>query len=72
MNNIKTLRLDARLSQKALAKLAGCSEASIVRYESGKRIMRITSARKIADALHVTLGQLLGDEPIEIGGNQYE
>lgn len=50
------------MTQKELAKATGITEAAISRYAGGSRLPRIEHAARIADALHVSLDQLLARE----------
>jgi transcriptional regulator with XRE-family HTH domain len=49
------LRLEQGLSRRVLARLAGCSPATIYSTESGRRIPIPQTARKLAAALGVRL-----------------
>ena len=50
-NFLRKYRKAANMTQVELAKAAGTTQAVICRYETGKRIPKITTAQKIADAL---------------------
>jgi transcriptional regulator with XRE-family HTH domain len=56
------LRLEAALSQRDLAKLAGVSPATVVKAEKGEAIYPST-VRKLAGALGVHPRELLGAGP---------
>ena len=56
---IKQLREKAGLSQKALADKAKVSQGKVSEYESGKSVPRLDSARRIADALGVSINDLM-------------
>ena len=56
---IKQLREKAGLSQKALADNAKVSQGKVSEYESGKSVLRLDSARRIADALGVSINDLM-------------
>lgn len=56
---IRQLREKAGLSQKALAHKAKISQGKVSEYESGKSIPRLDSARRIADALGVSIDELV-------------
>jgi len=61
--NIKRLRLDARLSQAALAKLSETSLLTIFRIENGKVNPIPATLKCIADALGISLDELVkGDK----------
>jgi transcriptional regulator with XRE-family HTH domain len=59
---IRQLREEAGLSQKALAHKAKISQGKVSEYESGKSIPRLDSARRIADALGVSIDELVEAE----------
>lgn len=59
---LKRLRLDAALSQRDLARLAGVSPATIVKAEQGEDVFPST-VRKLAAALGVAPRELLDGAP---------
>lgn len=61
---IKNSRLQAGLTQKELAKRLGTSQQNIAQYESGKRIPKIETLQKIANALNVSVNELRSDNEI--------
>lgn len=64
MNNLRKLRKTAGLTMKELGKIVGMSESTISLYETGKHEPDIETMAKIADALHVSVDELIGrDEP---------
>lgn len=64
--NIKIFRKDSGLTQKNLANKTGLSFSMISKLESGEQTNpSLKTIRKIADALHVTPGELL-DTPLSI------
>lgn len=56
--NIKKIREEAGLSQKALASMIGKSESATRGYESGKTDIPLSTLLTIASALHVSLYEL--------------
>ena len=71
---LKTLRERSELSQNALAKIIGVSQASIGYWEKGQRTPAISAAEKLVSYFGVTTTYLLGMEtsnysllPNEIG-----
>ena len=54
------LRKAMGLTQKQVAMLAGVSEAAICLYEKGERSPNLTTAKRLADALGVTVDELIG------------
>lgn len=61
MHKIQEFRKQQGLTQAELAKRSGLSEISIRKYENGDRTPKIETIRKIAAALHVTIGELNPD-----------
>ncbi len=59
--NIKKLRKEKGLTQKALADKLGCSQANLAQYETGKRIPKAETRRRIAKALDVEESLLKDD-----------
>ena len=58
---IRKLRLKKGLSQEKLARLADISNATLVKIESGvAKEPTITTVAKIADALEVSIDELVG------------
>lgn len=58
--NIKTIRKEKKITQKALAQGTGIAEATIVRYEKEKFIPTIKQVEKIAEYLDVTPYDIMG------------
>lgn len=66
--NIKKVRLEKKLSQQKLGEKLGVSQAMIAQYETGRRIPKLETIDKIADALNVSRNMLLTDtSPSEKG-----
>ena len=60
-DKLKQLRLDAGLTQDALAAKIGVQKQTISRYENSEREPNIRTAKRIADALGVSLEELALD-----------
>jgi len=59
--NIRKLRLKKGLSQEKLARLADISTVTLVKIESGvAKEPTITTVTKIADALGISIDELVG------------
>lgn len=66
---IKEIRQKKGLTQKQLGDMCGIADANIRKYENGKQNPKIETLQKIADALGVSLHELLySDELIELDG----
>ncbi|MDO5304027.1 MAG: helix-turn-helix transcriptional regulator [bacterium] len=59
-NRIKECRISGGLSRAELAGLSGFSESAIRKWECGERKISVTSAEKLASALHVLPAYLVG------------
>ncbi|HBP1256768.1 TPA: helix-turn-helix transcriptional regulator [Pseudomonas aeruginosa] len=51
MNNLKSLRLSAKITQRALAKEMRVTQGAIAHYESGRRVPSLSGCRRIVHAL---------------------
>lgn len=58
--SIKECRLLAKLTQKELAAKVGVSHAAISFWENGVNIPNVEDCWKMADALHVSIDELIG------------
>ena len=59
--NIKNLRKEKNMTLQQIADIMGCSPQLISQYESGKRIPKLPTIRKIAAALGVYISDLVDD-----------
>lgn len=57
---IRLLRVSKRMSQGALAKMVGLHRVSVSEIENGRQAPRLGTLDRIARALGVSLGELLG------------
>ena len=62
-DNIREIRISRGYNQEQLAELASLNRVTIAKYESGKVEPGARALSRIADALEVTVDQLLGREP---------
>jgi transcriptional regulator with XRE-family HTH domain len=62
LTRLRELRQRAFLTQAELGQKAGMSEATINRLESGKHEARISTVRRLAEALGVPPAELVGQE----------
>ena len=58
------LRKRAGLSQAALARASRVSREAIGKYERGEASASVEMAKRIADALDVTIDHLIGESPL--------
>lgn len=64
--NIKKFRKENGISQQKLAELTGKSKSSIEKYESGKTNIPMDVLKNIADALGVTVQELITGQKQDI------
>lgn len=57
-NNIRTIRKEKKMTLQQIADILGCSPQLISQYENGKRIPKIETQQKIANALDVPIYEL--------------
>lgn len=57
--NIRKLRLNSELTQLQLAKEIGRNSMEISHWESGRRIPSAINLIRLAEALHVTIDELV-------------
>jgi transcriptional regulator with XRE-family HTH domain len=63
---VKYLRDLRQLSQAELAKLSGVSQATVAQIESGRKDPSVTTLRKLAKALDVTIGVFFSTDSVHI------
>ncbi len=63
--NITTLRLERKLSKKDVAQAVGVSANTYGAYEAGEKVPTLTTARRIAETLGVSLDWLCGIESLD-------
>ena len=62
MTNLRAIRDKQGISQRKLAELSGVHHISLARIEMGVLDPRLSTLRKIAQALNVTMSELVGDK----------
>lgn len=65
-NRLKIVREERALKREDIAQKIGTSAAIIGRYERGERTPSVDIAKKIAEALEVSLDYLVGDTSVLI------
>ena len=63
--NIREVRIEAAISQTALAKRLGISSAAVSKWEKGKSYPSADRIPDLANALGVPIDQLYGHDPPE-------
>lgn len=66
MNRLKELRLNRKLTIRALAEKVGISHTQITHIENGKRNLTVETAQQFASFFGVSVDYLLGAEPLEM------
>ena len=62
MTNIKKLRRAKKLSIRKLGEIAGVHFVTLARIETEVHDPRLSTLRKLAEALNVSMGRLVGDQ----------
>ncbi len=65
---LRQIRDGKGVSLRALKKRSGVAVSSLARYEAGQGDPQLTTLRKIAKALNVTVAELIGEIPFKKGG----
>lgn len=61
MTTLKQMRLNAKITQKEVAKQAGISERQYIRIENGERLTNILTAYRIARMFNSTIDDCFRD-----------
>ncbi len=62
VTNLKKLRTAKKLSIRKLAEIAGVHFVTLARLEAEAHDPRLSTLRKLAEALNVSIGRLVGDQ----------
>lgn len=71
-DKIREIRISRGYNQEQLAELASLNRVTIAKYEAGKVEPGAQALSRIADALEVTVDQLLGREPQPTNNDPYK
>ncbi len=71
MTNIKKFRTAKKLSIRKLAELSGVHFVTLARIEAGTQDPRLSTLRRLAEALHVSIEKLVGDSPSQTERRRY-
>lgn len=69
MTRLRDIREAKGVSLRALKQLSGVAVATLARIEAGNYDPRLSTLQRLAKALHVTVGELIGERPARKGGN---
>lgn len=68
MTTLRTIRERKGVSLRALAGMSGVAVATLVRIEGGGYDPRLSTLRKLAEALEVTVAELIGERSLKKKG----
>ena len=68
MLRLREIRERKGVSLRALKKASGVAVSSLAQFEAGKGDPQLSTLRKLATALNVTVAELIGERPIKKGG----
>ena len=68
MKSLKVIRQAQGVSLRKLGEQAGVSYVTLARIETGIYDPRLSTLRKVARVLKVTVAQVIGDQPFKQGG----
>lgn len=61
MLRLREIRGQKRVSLRTLRKMSGVAVSSLARFEAGKGDPQLSTLRKLAKALNVTVAELIGE-----------
>ena len=65
---LRAIRERKGVSLRALKKMSGVAVSSLARFEAGQGDPQLSTLRKLAKALNVTVAELIVERPIRKGG----
>jgi len=68
MQRLREIRERKGVSLRALKKASGVAVSSLAQFEAGRGDPQLSTLRKLAKALNVTVAELIGERPIRKGG----
>ena len=68
MTRLRAIREGKEVSLRALKKASGVAVATLARIEAGGYDPRLSTLRRLAKALHVTVAELIGERSLKKGG----
>ncbi len=71
MKRLRQMRTVRGLSLRALGDFSGVHYVSLAKMEAGRLDPRLSSVRRVAKALGVTVSELIGEQPTTKGGTSY-
>jgi transcriptional regulator with XRE-family HTH domain len=70
MKRLRAMRTAQGLSLRALGDLSGVHYVSLAKMEAGKLDPRLSSVRRVAKALGVSVSELIGEQPVTSRGGK--
>ena len=68
MLRLREIREGKGVTLRALKKMSGVAVSSLARFEAGQGDPQLSTLRKIAKALNVTVAKLIVERPIKMKG----
>ena len=68
MLRLRAIRERRGVSLRALKKASGVAVSSLAQFEAGHGDPQLSTLRKLAKALHVTVAELIGEQPLKKRG----
>ncbi len=68
MTRLRAIREGKGVTLRALKKTSGVAVATLARIEAGGYDPRLSTLRRLAKALHVTVAELIGERSTKKGG----
>ena len=68
MTRLRAIREGKGVSLRGLKKTSGVAVATLARIEAGGYDPRLSTLRRLAKALGVTVAELIGEKPLKKGG----
>ena len=68
MTRLRAIREGKGVTLRALKKTSGVAVATLARIEAGGYDPRLSTLRRLAKSLRVTVAELIGERPIKKGG----
>ena len=68
MLRLREIRERKGVSLRELKKASGVAVSSLARFEAGEGDPQLSTLRKLAKALDVTVAELIGEKPFKKGG----
>jgi transcriptional regulator with XRE-family HTH domain len=68
MLQLRVIRERKGVSLRALKKASGVAVSSLARFEAGRGDPQLSTLRKLAKALNVTVAELIGEKSLRKGG----